>query len=286
MSQAAAAGKEAMNHRYGDYQRDNPFRAPDWRWQRARSLIGAGRNFSRRRDDESTGRAVHYLRTVNRGRRSPGRLCDFADVHAARQLHESGGALRLLVEARVLARQAPALIALLAGVPAHVVETYEDLFFSCRDRLDARDWILAHAIGRGGCPLAPEPDPGAVLKAFAYFGGPAVLEAVLRSGAGAWCGVPPGPTAAENSLGQSARLAFLAHLLPRDAATDRKLLRIASILREPVRGPRVPAAPPALLGARADAALRGLPAAAWTPEGPVQNPTPESGLGTAGGLVG
>jgi hypothetical protein len=55
-----------------------------------------------------------------------------------------------------------------------VIDAFEALFFSCRDRLEARDWIVTRAIG-----LPSVPDPNTLIKLFAFFGGVLVLEAIL-----------------------------------------------------------------------------------------------------------
>src|SRR4051794_13207270 len=131
---------------YPDLVRHSFFRSPAWRWLRARRLVDRGMYVVRRRDDEPTGRAGQYLRAVARcqpGRPTRGVPRRLADVHAARLLHEAGGATRLLVQARLLARQSTDEIARLTSVPAAAVDAYEALFFACRASLAAPDWVTA-----------------------------------------------------------------------------------------------------------------------------------------------
>src|SRR5262245_44912699 len=170
-----------MNPSYPESQKHSPFRPPDWRWRRAEHLVAAGRYYCRRRDDEATGRAVHYLRALTRGRGVlPAKVAKlYADIHAAHRLFERGGQARVVVEARILARQTPGEVAWLTALPVEVVRAYEALFFDCRPFLGARDWVFLHAIRGHEYADASVPDPGAVLKAFAFAGGPLVLEAVM-----------------------------------------------------------------------------------------------------------
>src|SRR4051794_32427196 len=123
---------------YPALQRHHPLRPADWRWRRACWLVARGRYVSPRRGDEPTGRAVRYLRAVARSRtgRVGGLLKRYEDVHAARRLHEGGGAARAVVQAGLLARQTAAGIALRTGVPAAVIDAYECFFFNVRDCID------------------------------------------------------------------------------------------------------------------------------------------------------
>jgi hypothetical protein len=161
---------------YPDLLRYSFFRPTDWRWRRARWLVERGRSFSRRRDDDQTGRAVRYLRALGRGHAAAA-IRQFPDVHGARRLHDGGGPTRLLVEARLLARQTSVEVARLTGLAPEVVDAFEAMFFNCRDRLDARDWVLVQAIDHGGG--GREEPRAALIRSFAYHGGPPVLDAVL-----------------------------------------------------------------------------------------------------------
>jgi hypothetical protein len=235
---------------FPDSQRCSCHRPPDWRWCRAGWLVERGKYFSQRRDDADTGQAVRYFRALARSRRSdPGThlLQRFPDVHAARVLHERAGASRLVVQARLLARQTPDETAPLTGIPARVIDVYEKLFFHCRDRLEARDWVLVHGIGRKRSAEGKDPDPSIVLKSFAYFGGPAVLEAVLPYllGGRDRLDAPLDLATPQGRCEQVIRLAVAAQLLPQGAATDRKLQKIMLILlksarQQPLRQPPVP----------------------------------------------
>ncbi len=238
-----------MRFSYPELQKQSCFRTPDWRWRRACSLVDGGRNFCRSRDDEETGRAVYFLRDLRRGLR-PSSKADLlrrsSDIHAAQQLHEEGGTARLVIQARVLAGQSSDEIAKLTCLTPSVIDTYEALFFHCREFLGFRDWIAFSAIGnafRDGS----KPDPGVVLKSFAYRGGPMVLEAVLpylAGGKSLW-DAPPDLSTPEGRREQSTRLAVAAEMLPWDAKTCQKLHRIRVMMAEHERKPvvQLPPAP-------------------------------------------
>src|SRR5262245_56016614 len=116
---------------YPRLQQFSPLRPVDWRWRRAQKLVSGGRSFSRLRDDAETGRLTHYLRLAARGagRRRPRHARAFPDLHAACRLHEHGGALRLELQARLLAAQPREEIAGHTGVPREVIDAYQATFF-------------------------------------------------------------------------------------------------------------------------------------------------------------
>jgi hypothetical protein len=256
---------DAMKPFYPEILRHSPLRPPDWRWRRAESLVAQGRYFSQGRDDAQTGRAARYLRALARRSRPAGEaIRHYPDVHAARRLHEGGGPIPLMVQARLLARQSIAEVARFTGTPAEVVSTYEGLFFNVVGCLDAQDWVLVHAIGRGASAGTADPDTGVVLKSFAYFGGLIVLEAVLPYLVGGkdLFDPPLDLSTREGRTEQAIRLAVAAQMLPRGAATDKKLHKIMAILLERERQRPVRPAPAALLAQNVDFMLDELPVGA------------------------
>ena len=235
---------------YPDLQRHSLCCPADWRWRRARWLLARGRYACRRRDDEPTSQAVRYLRALARPftkRRRAADLAHYADVHAARRLNEEGGASKVVVQARLLARQTSPEIALHTEVPVRVVDAFEALFFQCRDRFSARDWIRLHCIGPLASALTGVPDAAAVLKMFAYYCGAVVLDAVLPYLAGGkdLFDAPLDLTTPEGRQEQAVRLAVAVHLLPRVAAADARLHQIMLLLlerehKQPVRHAEAP----------------------------------------------
>jgi hypothetical protein len=105
---------------------------------------------------------------------------------------------------------------------------YEALFFNVTDRLDARDWITLQAVRWWEFNPAAGRDPATVLRAYAYHGGPLLLDAALPYLLGDRMDVPPGldPTSPEGRLDRSLRLAVLLGTAPWGAKPDAKLLKL------------------------------------------------------------
>jgi hypothetical protein len=169
---AIIGGTDAMLPHYSQIIADSPTRPVDWRWRRACRLVEERRRLLSAHDDDATLQGARYLRLFARNSRQA--VTEFPHIDAARKMRED--TLRTVVEARLLAGQSSAQIASVIEIGIEVVDTYESLFYSCRDRLEARDWIAIHAIGR---PSAP--DITTLIKMFAYFGGVISLEAVLEA---------------------------------------------------------------------------------------------------------
>src|SRR5262249_16161037 len=160
----------------------HPLGQPDWRWCRAQWLARRGRRCSCRRDDVETRSAASYLRALARSR--PGTpftaiLRRYPAVHGAHQLREQGGAVCVELQARLLARQSAEEIARRTSGAVGVVERFGGLFFKVISRLDARDWIVTHAVGWWRFDPSRGRDPATLLRAFGYHGGPLLLDAAL-----------------------------------------------------------------------------------------------------------
>jgi hypothetical protein len=217
-------------------QRHHPLRAPAWRWERAQWLLAHHHNFSRLRDDQPTGRALHFLRELSRPHRhSLNRAATGdPDLAAAYQLYQRSGRIGLLLEARLLMGHDSVEIERHTAVPTSVVEVYEAVFFNCRDRLHARDWIVCCALGTPPSGASIGPDKAAVLKRFAFFGGPHIFDAVrpyLLEGKDLFES-PLDLATPEGRREQTIRLAVAVHLLPNNAATQWKLQKIMLLVQE------------------------------------------------------
>jgi hypothetical protein len=156
------------------------------------------------------------------------------DLAAAHQLYERSGRTGLLLEARLLMGQDSVEIERHTAVPTAIVDVYEAVFFNCRDRLHARDWVVCNALGTPPSAGSIGQDKGAVLKRFAFFGGPLVLDAVqpyLLDGKDLFDPLLDLSTI-EGRREQVIRLAVAVHLLPDDAATQWKLQKIMLLVQE------------------------------------------------------
>lgn len=216
---------------YPDAQQYNPWRPPDWRWQRATEIVAGGRNASTRKDDPATCRAVGCLRALRRCTSERGvkslakRQPDFV---MALKLHEEGGARVTEVHARVLARQTPSSIAYAMGLTADAVETYLDMFFTIGDRIDAPAYIVDQVIGvrADGTPPTTEQ----LMLAAAYHHGLHALEAWIDFLQHA--GEQHDLTTREGRTRESIELSIAAHTLPTDTDTICRLAMKAPFVLE------------------------------------------------------
>jgi hypothetical protein len=101
------------------------------------------------------------------------------DISGALAIVEGEPTSRQTIEAWFLAGEPIEGVARRCGVPVEAAELYEQLFFNVTDRLENRSYVLFTAIGPATYEGFDLDDPGAVLKWFAYTGGPRVLDFLL-----------------------------------------------------------------------------------------------------------
>jgi hypothetical protein len=96
------------------------------------------------------------------------------------------------------------------------------------DRLHARDWVTCYAVGWWQFDPAKGRDAATVLRAYAFHGGPRLLDAVLPHLLGDQRLVTPACDRAtpEGRLDRSIRLGLDVEMLPWGAQTDQKVLKL------------------------------------------------------------
>lgn len=154
----------------------------DWRLQHARRLLENGCRSSSYRHDPDLIALVQFLRAEARCHSDRDRVRleqRWLALHAAQHLHISDGPLRFEVQARILAGQTDDEIAARCRLTPSAVHWFEAVFFNVRDRLHARDWIVARVIGPGLHRGFTEAEIGNVWMTFGYYGGPVALDVVL-----------------------------------------------------------------------------------------------------------
>lgn len=167
---------------FESYQKQNPLRPADWRWQRACTQHVAGRRYSRRSDDEATERTLKYVRerarcATDRHRQRLAR--HHPELDPAFHLWLHGGDERTILEARLLAGQSADEIGLACALPAETVRAFEETFFDVPDRLAARSWVQLAVLGSPDVTKPPVEQVYAFVRRLAYYGGPLVLDLVL-----------------------------------------------------------------------------------------------------------
>lgn len=166
---------------YNSSSGTDPARAADWRWSIIRRVVESPGSVFGALSDQFLQTGVRFWKAWTACRN------DLERRHVAERLPTAAGAywifadgspsLRIGIEARILANEAPNRIAGHFGTTVAVVRAYEMLFYDVRDRLDCRSFILRDVIGLG--ELAGEYQPVQVWKAMAYLGGPLLLDELL-----------------------------------------------------------------------------------------------------------
>lgn len=165
-----------------DFQRFNPRRPLNWRFDRAQTLIREEKRASKG-DDPITVRARRFLYLWN-NMEPEQRIELFAFDPGLYYAHDIYNAddlqLKTTIETRLLAGQDDATIADGLNTLPEAIAAYEALFYNVRDRLKSRDWVqrtaLYPAMQRGVDDMGFE----FCAKLFAYFGGPAVADELLH----------------------------------------------------------------------------------------------------------
>lgn len=168
--------------------RDNPRRAPNWRWLRAVQIDTGGPRASRavdgadgfawirrasrlkRRYEKAGGRADAMYRLIQYDR----------DLFWAHSMWlDEKNPTRWAIEACILAGETSEAIAERLGTSPAIVEAYENVFFNVRDKLHEKLYIvnvvMADSVARG----VSERQYDLLWKMFGYHGGPHVLDAVI-----------------------------------------------------------------------------------------------------------
>lgn len=164
------------------FERDHAARKPSWRFDLAGELVGTGRRAPSKRADAMLAAVFDFRRRYDRRR-------DDTDLEAIGLLHPDltrafdlyirGGLNRSELEARLLARQNDAEIAIAMNIPPGTVAAYEAAFFNVRDRLGSPYFVLLQAIPNHFEKLL-ESDTATILKLFGYFMGPVALDVMLK----------------------------------------------------------------------------------------------------------
>jgi hypothetical protein len=169
--------------------KDNPRRAPHWRWLRAMQIDGGGPRASRKRDGEDgftwIRRAVrlkrHYAQAGNRTEALYALMFRDNDLFWAHSIWaDDKEPTRWGIEARVLAGETDEEIAEKVGTEPAVINSYINVFFDVRGKMRHTDYminvVMANAVTRG----LQERHYDLLWKLLGYHGGTHVLNAVIN----------------------------------------------------------------------------------------------------------
>lgn len=184
--------------RLANYQRNNPFRTPAWRYERVKWCLSQSPYARSSKADDKTTRLFRtfLMRWLSAAGAERENLYHKApDLYYANELFQRKFQTQTrqtcLIEARLLARTPVDEIARLAGTTPQAIVYYESLFFNVTPYLENRDWVtssvLAPALSESvysphlnskGNQVLPLVHPfyDGSLKYFAYFAGPLAVD--------------------------------------------------------------------------------------------------------------
>ena len=170
----------------------NPWRPVDARWQRATRLVELGGNEPHASPNRDSGPGSGWIHKAQRFQIALRAAKSYQDqmqvitghpeIYFAHWIHEvetSSRSVRWAVEARILAGETDQAIANKNGCRAEVIHAYEALFFSVRDRLQHKDFILHAVLGEDLQCGQKSLENGMLWKLFGFLAGPHVLDALM-----------------------------------------------------------------------------------------------------------
>ena len=167
-----------------DLSPENPWRAPDWCWQRA-ALLARNELQPSRVDDRTVKRATKFLRSLDRSETAGDTQLLFnrdPALYWAHRLYQGQNemySLRAELEARILANDNPERMSTVTGLSEQAIQNYEQMFFDVRSRLKCSGFILHVIIGTALHRGFTERDYQILWKFYGYTYGPDVLEALI-----------------------------------------------------------------------------------------------------------
>ncbi len=160
----------------------DPIRPPHWRWRQAVRQADRGVAFHRKSADRWIRSACELARAVEACRTQAERR-ELAVVmphgFAAHEVFEQAGLRQAELEGRILAEQPYPDIACKMLLATGAVEYYTHWFFDVTDCLDASDYIVDQVIGLTWGEAVR--DWYQLLPLYGYFGGPLVLDEIIRA---------------------------------------------------------------------------------------------------------
>lgn len=167
-----------------ELSKKNPWRPPDWRWQRA-TLIALGEVPEAVRGTEpSVRRLAKFAQLAVEAEDEGARILlasKSPDMFWAYQLYgQEDPGPRAEIEARIMARQTLTEISQKTGVDVSILEKYAQHFFDVADKLDHPSYVIHSLIGSALHRGLQEREYATIWKYIAYKFGPVAFEAYMH----------------------------------------------------------------------------------------------------------
>lgn len=165
-----------------DLSPHSPWRATDWRWQRALLIAAGSMRLNSRFDDAFTTRAVRVARAMHDSGDTA--LDAFASsdpaLYWAHKLRwEAPAGTRAETEARILADDTPDEIERRVGVLPGTLATFEKLYFDVRCRLKMKAYVLHAVMGEELQRGLSERNYALLWKFYGFIYGPRMLDSLI-----------------------------------------------------------------------------------------------------------
>lgn len=169
--------------------KNNPRRAPHWRWLRAVQIDGGGAKATRALDGEegfawirrATRLKRHFERAGNNPEKMYALMLRDSDLFWAHSIWADEKApTRWAIEARVVAGESDDEIARKAGTDPGVIAAYVSTFFDVREKLVNPDYVVNVIMGDAVVRGLQERHYDLLWKMLGFHGGPYVLDAVIN----------------------------------------------------------------------------------------------------------
>lgn len=163
----------------------DPLQEPHWRWLQVLDVV-AKKLPEDDIDDVYVRKAVSYwksykTRVAKKGESEESLAKKYTGIHYAYKLFRQDNCdLKWIIEARILADEAPEIISKKCKTHVQIIEWYEKLFFDVRDKLDSKDYILSRVIQLPLNMTVSFRRPDILWKLVGYTGGASLLDQLLQ----------------------------------------------------------------------------------------------------------
>lgn len=166
-------------------RQNSPLRPVDWRWLKVKAYSQLPTGLSRFKIDRYLFEASKFKERLDLvvTELDSVELCEANEcMFDAYSFYDNNSSTshRWELEARLLARESYASISDKMSLSIETIDLYEKIFFNVSDRLDSVSWIVNSVVGRSIHVGLTERDFDLLWKMYGYFGGPIMLDMMIR----------------------------------------------------------------------------------------------------------